>query len=103
MKKIVTGLALAAISSTASATLYNIDAVLSGVDNGFGYSGFHYAGDGGHTAATKDNDNNAMTGSELANFTGLVGTGSYDDVSGAFNLVLTLNVGGTVTLSIPRY
>lgn len=99
MKKILTGLVLATCATTASATTYNINAVLDGVDNGFGYSGFHFAGDDG--IAAKDSDGNAMTGTELASFTGLVSTGSFDDVTGSFNLVLNLTGGGTVTLSNP--
>lgn len=103
MKKILTGLALATCTTTASATLYNINAVLDGVDNGFGYSGFHFAGNTGlgDDADDIDNDNDAMTGSELASFSGLVASGSFDDVSGFFNLELVLNGGGTVTLTNP--
>lgn len=99
MKKILTGLVLATCATTASATTYNINAVLDGVDNGFGYSGFHFAGDDG--VAAIDSDGNAMTGSALASFSGLVTTGSFDDISGFFNLELALNGGGTVTLSNP--
>lgn len=96
MKKILTGLVLATSAATASATTYNINAVLDGVDAGFGYSGFHYAGDDG---AGIDGDADAMTGTELASFSGLVSTGSFNDVTGSFNLVLALNGGGEVTLS----
>lgn len=103
MNKILIGFLLAMSATTASAALYNINAVLDGVDAEFGYSGFHFAGDTGigDDAGDIDNDNNAMTGSELASFSGLVGTGSFDDVSGFFNLVLALNGGGTVTLTNP--
>lgn len=64
---------LVTCATTVSATTYNINAVLDGVDGGVGFSGFHNAGDTG--AAAKDHDGNSMTGTELADFSGLVGTG----------------------------
>ena len=77
------------ISSTAGATLYDITAVLQGNDGGYQFSSFHDA-----------NDSSPMSGPKLADITGPVISGSYDDVSGAFNAVLTVsNAGPTVTLA----
>lgn len=98
MKKIVTGLALAAFCSTASATLYNIDAVLPG-GGGFGASLFHDA-----------SGSSVMSGSTLADIPSVdegdyIGvSGSYDDVTGAFTVNLNIDpvVGvspSTVTLT----
>lgn len=103
MKKTVIGLALATCCSAASATTYNINAVLNGSDGEFGFSGFHFAGDtvDGTDANDIDNDGNAMTGSSLATFLGIDGTGFWNSLTGEFNLVLNLDGGGTVTLSNP--
>jgi hypothetical protein len=74
------------VNSAAEATVYDITGVLNGVDGGFGFSGFHYAGDGGSGV---NGDGNPMTGSALAGIPTATGfLGSYDDVSGAFTATL---------------
>lgn len=80
---------LAAISMGANAAVYNISSVLQGNDGNYSFSSFHDA-----------NDNTPMSGPKLANITNPVISGSYDDVSGAFDAVLTVSVAGpTVHLS----
>ena len=98
MKKILTGLVLATCATTASATVYNIDAVLDGKDGGFGFSGFHYAGNSGEGL---NGDGNEMTGSGLASFDTTTVVGTYNDVSGAFSMTADLVDGavGSVTLT----
>jgi len=85
----VTCAGLAVISLGANATVYNITSVLQGNDGGYGFSSFHDA-----------NDSSPMSGPKLADITGPIISGSYNDVSGAFNAVLTVsNAGPNVTLS----
>ena len=80
---------LAVVSFGVNATTYNITGVLQGNDGGYGFSSFHDA-----------SDDTPMTGSKLADITGPVISGSYDDVSGVFDAVLTVsNAGPTATLS----
>ena len=68
-------------------------AVLDSLD--FGFSGFHYAGEGGSGV---DGDGRADTGSSLAAITGLE-SGSYNSTGGALNAVFILDDMSTVTLS----
>jgi hypothetical protein len=80
---------LTAASFSVNATMYDISSVLQGNDGGYQFSSFHDA-----------NDDSPMSGTKLADITGPVISGSYDDVSGAFDAVLTVsNAGPTVTLS----
>lgn len=98
MKKILTGLVLVACSTTASATLYNITSILDGNDGGFGFSGFHYAGNSGETE--RDTDGSPMTGSGLASFDTTTAVGTYNDDDGAFTLTADLvGAAGSVTLT----
>lgn len=96
--KLTAGIALAlGVSSVAHAAIFDISSVLSGVDGGFGYSGFHYAGNLG-TAAV-DSDGNPMTGSALVDIPAATGAlGSYNDVTGDFNVTL-----GTDFAAIPSF
>ena len=88
MKQTIKFMSTAALllSGTANAAIYDITGVLSGVDNGFGFSGFHYAGNLGTGV---DADGNPMTGTQLVDIpaaTGLFGT--YNDVTGDFYVQL---------------
>jgi hypothetical protein len=77
------------VSSIANAAVYNISSVLQGNDGGYSFSSFHDA-----------NDNSPMSGPKLADITGPVISGSYNDVTGAFDAVLTVSSAGpTVALS----
>ncbi len=85
----VTCAGLAVVSFGANATVYNITNVLQGDDDGYQFSSFHDA-----------DDTSPMSGPKLANITGPVISGSYNDVSGAFDAVLTVSdAGPNVTLS----
>ena len=85
----ITFASLAVVSFSANATLYNITNVLQGNDGGYQFSSFHDA-----------SGSDPMTGGKLADITNPVVSGSYDDVSGVFDAVLTVsNAGPTVTLS----
>ena len=68
------------------ATTWSVDSVLSGSDGGFGFSSMHQA-----------NDNSPMSGSKLVDITSA--SGSYDDVSGALNLLLGLSNSDSMTLA----
>jgi len=82
-------------SSVASAAVYDVSGVLNGVDSGFGFSGFHYAGNLG---AGVDGDSDAMTGTTLVDIPEAYGSfGSYDDVTGDFSV--TLNTASTIVTS----
>lgn len=73
MKKILSGLVLAACCTAASATTYNVTMVLSG-GGGFGASLFHDASGA-----------NVMSGNTVGTITNISGMlGTYDDVTGAF-------------------
>lgn len=97
--KIAAGLALAlGLSGAANSAVYNVTGVLSGVDGGFGFSGFHYAGDQG-TGANGDGD--PMTGSQLVDIpadSGMFGT--YNDVSGAFYVKLATDLASVPTFEL---
>jgi hypothetical protein len=84
---------LAIVSFGVNAALYNMTAVLDSLD--FGFSGFHYAGEGGSGV---DGDGRADTGSSLAAITGLE-SGSYNSTGGVLNAVFILDDMSTVTLS----
>jgi len=74
------------VSSVAEAAVYDITGVLSGVDGDFGFSGFHYAGNGGSGV---NGDGDPMTGSPLADIPAATGLlGSYNDVTGDFTATL---------------
>lgn len=77
--------ALLGLGTSAQATIWNIDAVLTGAGvNGFGASSFHRA-----------SDSTPMSGSNLGNITagsGLFGT--WDDVTGTFDATLALTGAG---------
>jgi len=60
------------VYSSAQATIWNIDSVLSGTDGDFGYSGFHDSSGG-----------NMMHGTSFGTIDS--GTGTYDDVTGIFS------------------
>lgn len=80
---------LSIVSFAANSAVYNITSVLTGNDGGYGFSSFHDA-----------NDSSPMSGPKLANITDPVISGSYNDISGAFDAVLTVSVAGpTVHLS----
>lgn len=80
---------LAVVSINANAVVYNISSVLQGNDGGYAFSSFHDA-----------NDNTPMSGPVLANITGPIISGTYNDVTGAFDAILTVSAAGpTVTLS----
>lgn len=72
----------------ASATLWQIDNVLSGSDSGFGFSSLH-----------KADDNTPMSGSILANIENLSFSGTFNDVSGAADFVLGLSNGDALSLT----
>jgi len=88
------------VASVARAAVYDVTAVLNGTDGGFGFSGFHFAGDFGDGMGTGiNNDGNPMTGLALVNIPSKVGyLGSYNDVSGAFDVTLD-----TSTSVIPSF
>lgn len=94
--KLAAGITIAlGLTSGVNATVYDVTGVLSGVDGGFGFSGFHYAGDLGTGI---DGDGNNMTGTQLVDIPEAYGYfGTYDDVSGDFNV--TLNTNSTVVTS----
>ena len=79
----------------ANAVLYDLFAVINGIDSDFSFSGFHYAGNDG---SGLDGNDNAADGRSLADIADFV-SGSYDSASGIFNAVLTLADASTVTLS----
>lgn len=83
--KLLASVIFIAISPLASATPWTIDSVLNGTDGGFGYSSFHNASGG-----------NPMSGSSYGGISN-VGSGSYDDVSGAFSGSFAIG-GDTFTL-----
>jgi PEP-CTERM motif len=76
--KLISSICLFVVSTTAHATLWNIEDVLTG-SSGFGASLFHDATGGNHMSGTYMGD---ITGS------GLLGT--YDDITGEFSAVLDL-------------
>ena len=78
MKKLFTLLTVLLFCQNANATLWQVDNVSTGSDGGFAFSTLHEA-----------NDDSPMTGPELVDITSA--SGSYDDVSGALNLVLGLS------------
>lgn len=94
----IIGLAIVFVaSSSAYATVWNIDQVLTGAGvSGFGASGFHRA-----------TDSSPMSGTDLGTITGSGLLGTYDDFSGAFSATFDLgaapnsgpNGGPTVTYS----
>ncbi len=96
--KLAAGVALAlSVSGVTHAAVFDISAVLNGVDGGFGFSGFHYAGDLG-TAAI-DSDGDPRTGTALAGIPAASGLlGSYNDVTGDFYVSL-----GTDFAAIPTF
>ena len=72
-----------------NAAVYNISSVLQGNDGGYGFSSFHDA-----------NDSTPMSGPKLADISGPVISGTYNDMTGAFDAVLTVSdAGPNVTLS----
>lgn len=88
MKKILSILALVAVSTAASATTYNITMVTSG-SSGFGASLFHDASGA-----------NVMSGNKVGTITNISGMlGTYNDVTGAFYAALDVVpvVGATPT------
>lgn len=90
--KTILALTLSASCSIASAALFNISEVLDGVDDSFKFSGIHFAGvDTTSGASSKDSDNDPMTGTQITRFLSTPVSGTYDDVSGAINLVLSLD------------
>ena len=72
----------------ASATIWQIDNVLSGIDQGFGFSSLHMA-----------NDSTPMSGSELAKIQNLSFSGTFNDVSGVADFVLGLSNGDNLSLT----
>lgn len=68
------------------ASLFSVNTILNGNDGGFGYSSLHEA-----------NDSSPMSGSILTTISSA--TGTYDDVSGATNLVFELANQDTLTLT----
>jgi hypothetical protein len=78
MKKLFTLLTVLLFCQNANATLWQVDNVSTGSDGGLGFSSLHEA-----------NDDSPMTGDKLVDITSA--SGSYDDVSGALNLVLALS------------
>jgi hypothetical protein len=98
--KILIGLILSASCATASATVFNITEVLNGIDDNFKFSGFHFAGeDSDPDADPLNNDGSALTGTQITRFLSTPVSGTYDDVTGAINMVLSLdpdsfNIGG---------
>ncbi len=88
----VAAIALSASCTTASAIVYNITEVLNGIDDNFKFSGFHFAGfDGGDEADPLNSDNDAATGTQITRFLSAPVSGTYDDVTGAINMVLGLD------------
>jgi len=96
--KLAVGVALAlSVSGVTHAAVFDISAVLNGVDGGFGFSGFHYAGNLG-TAAI-DSDGDPKTGTALVDIPAASGLlGSYNDVTGDFYVSL-----GTDFAAIPTF
>jgi hypothetical protein len=72
----------------ASATIWKIDNVLSGTDQGFGFSSLH-----------KADDSTPMSGSEVAKIQNLSFSGTFNDVSGAADFVLGLSNGDNLSLA----
>ena len=97
--KLVAGTALIlGVSNVANAVVYDISAVLNGNDGNFSYSGFHYAGEAGTGV---DGDGNPQTGSALVGIPQGYGSfGTYDDVSGAFNVTLNTDFAGVPSFSL---
>jgi hypothetical protein len=101
------GLILSASCVTASATVYNITEVLNGIDDSFKFSGFHFAGEHMDPDANFLNrDGKAATGIQITRFLTTPVSGTYDDFTGAINMVLNLDPDdfgginpGTVTFS----
>ncbi len=99
MKRLLSAVALSACCSAASAATYDITAVLSGSDNGFGFSSLHFAGEDPASSNPADNDGDPSTGTILATFDTTPVSGTYDDITGNLNMVLGLTDGGTVTFA----
>ncbi len=99
--KLAAAIALAlSMSGTANAAVYNISTVLNGTDGGFGFSGFHFAGENAGSSNAYDYDSNAMTGTSLAGIDATPLSGTYNDLTGELNMWLTLSAGaGTVELA----
>jgi hypothetical protein len=97
----VAAIALSASCTTASAIVYNITEVLNGIDDNFKFSGIHFAGEDGDSDANSLNkDGKAETGTQITRFLSTPVSGTYDDMTGAINMVLGLdpesfNAGGT--------
>ena len=72
----------------ASATIWQIDNVLSGTDQGFGFSSLH-----------KANDTTPMSGDKLADIQNLSFSGTFNDVNGAADFVLGLSNGDNLSLT----
>lgn len=93
LRKILLGLAVAAaplaFATSASATTYNIDDIVSpaGYPNGFGSSVFHDQGSG------------QMSGGTLETPDVLSAGGTWDSTTGAISFDFTLEDGGTVSAS----
>jgi len=86
------GLILSASCVTASATVYNITEVLNGIDDNFKFSGFHFAGeDADPDANSLNNDGDAATGTQITRFLAAPVSGTYDDITGTINMVLSLD------------
>lgn len=90
----VGALALLLVASNSQATVWTVDQVLGG-NSGFGASLFH-----------KASNSNPMGGATLAHIAGTGVLGSYDDMTGALNVVLNYysdaaetNLLGTATLT----
>ncbi len=100
--KLATAAVLAlGISSAADAVVYDISAVLNGSDGAFSYSGFHYAGNAGSGV---DGDGNPQTGTALIGIPQTSGSfGTYDDVSGAFDVTLATDLLGIPTFSLSGF
>jgi len=71
----------------ASATLWQIDNVLSGTDSGFGFSSLH-----------KADDDTPMSGGILADIQNLSFSGTFDDISGVADFELGLSNGDVLSL-----
>jgi len=86
--KSIAAITLLTGSHLAQAAIYNINTVMTG-SSGFNASLFHDA-----TGAS------AMSGATLANIPDVsVLSGTYDDISGAFNATMNISTGGSFTLS----
>jgi len=86
--KSVAAVALLTGSHLAQAAIYNINTVMSG-SSGFNASLFHDA-----------TGTSAMSGATLASIPSVsVLSGTYDDISGAFNATMNISTGGSFTLS----